>query len=48
MASDHDEHDGPIHQAPWVVPLTVGICFAFVFLMVAVRLFVGADFGSPM
>ncbi len=48
MADGHDEHDGPIHQAPWVVPMTVGICLGVVALFMAVRFFFGADFGSPM
>lgn len=27
MADNHDEHEGPLHQAPWVPVVTVGICF---------------------
>lgn len=48
MAADHDEHDGPIHQAPWVVPLTVGVCLGFVLIMMALRYFVAADLGAAM
>ena len=43
MAGDHDDHDGPIHQAPWVGPTTVIICLSFVAVMMMVRFFVGAD-----
>lgn len=46
MASDHDEHDGPIHQASWVPGLTVAICLGWVAIMVAVRIFFGADLGT--
>lgn len=46
MAGDHE--DGPIHQAPWVVPVTVGICFAFVLVVMLIRFFVGADLGAMM
>jgi hypothetical protein len=48
MAADHDEHDGPIHQSTWVPGLTVGVCLAFVAIMVAVRIFAGADLGAPL
>lgn len=46
MAEDHE--DGPIHQAPWVVPLTVGVCLGFVLLLMLVRFFFAADLGSPV
>ncbi len=43
MAENHE--DGPIHQAPWVVPVTVGICLGFVMIMMLLRYFVAADVG---
>lgn len=43
MAGDHDDHDGPIHQAPWVVPTTIGICVAFVLVFMTARFMFGAD-----
>lgn len=46
MASDHD--DGPIHQAPWVVPVTVGICLGVVLVLMLIRYFFGADLGAPV
>lgn len=27
MADNHDEHEGPLHQAPWVPVVTVAVCF---------------------
>lgn len=45
MAGNHDE-EGPIHQAPWVVPVTVGACFAFALVVLLLRYFVGADLGT--
>lgn len=33
-ATEHDEeHDEPLHQAPWVFFATVGTCFGFLTLM---------------
>ena len=42
MAGDHE--DGPIHQAPWVVPATIAICLGFVVMMFLIRFYLGADF----
>lgn len=42
MAGNHDEHEGPIHQATWVPALTVGICMAFVAIIVVVKALWGA------
>lgn len=47
-AADHDEHDGPIHQATWVPGLTVAICLGWVAIMVLIRIFLAADLGSPV
>ncbi|MFP4598246.1 MAG: hypothetical protein ACLFVJ_08340 [Persicimonas sp.] len=33
MAEKHDEHEGPIHQAPWVAYLTVAVCYAVLALI---------------
>ncbi len=33
MAENHDEHEGPIHQAPWVAYLTVIVCYAVLALI---------------
>ncbi len=43
MAGAHDDHDGPIHQAPWVAPTTVIICLSFVMVFMLARFLVGAD-----
>ncbi len=47
MAGDHDG-DGPIHQAPWVVPVTIAACFAVPFVVMMVRFFFGAELGGGM
>lgn len=44
MAEDHE--DGPIHQAPWVVPTTIAIVLGFVLVMMLLRYFVGAGLGT--
>ena len=31
-----DEHDGPIHQAPWVMWMTLAVCFGFAALVLGV------------
>lgn len=41
MASNHEEHEGPIHQAPWVPWVTVGVCLGFVGIIVIVKLLFG-------
>ena len=33
MAENHDEQEGPIHQAPWVFFVTVGVCYAVLTLI---------------
>lgn len=42
MAGNHEEHDGPIHQAPWVPGLTIAVCLGFVAIVVTVKYFFGA------
>lgn len=37
MADNHDEHDGPIHQAFWVFPLTLFACYAFLVLVMGAK-----------
>lgn len=32
----HDEHEGPIHQAPWVMWVTLAICFGVCALILGV------------
>lgn len=39
MADNHDEQDGPIHQAPWVFFLTVGVCYAVLMLIMFAKFF---------
>ena len=46
MSSEHD--DGPIHQAPWVVPVTVAMCLGFVLLMMLIRFFFAAELGASI
>lgn len=41
MGADHDEHDGPIHQSPWVFYATVGVCFAFAGLIIGIKYLTG-------
>ena len=42
MAGNHDEHDGPIHQATWVPGMTVAICLGFVAIIATVKILFGA------
>ncbi|MFU8806033.1 MAG: hypothetical protein ACNA8W_19635 [Bradymonadaceae bacterium] len=42
MAGSHDEHEGPIHQAPWVFWITIAICFAFPAVILTVKYFTGS------
>lgn len=47
MADNHEEHEGPIHQAPWVFYLTVAICYAVVTLIMGAKYAVGdVEFGE--
>lgn len=41
MAQQHDDHEGPIHQAPWVPWVTMGASFLFFAIIVLVRLSCG-------
>ena len=39
MSEQHDaEHDGPIHQAPWVPYVTVGSCILFAIIVSIAKL----------
>ena len=35
----HDDHEGPIHQAGWVMWMTLAICFSVCFLILGVGYF---------
>lgn len=37
MSDNHEEHDGPIHQAVWVFPLTLFACYAFLVLVMGAK-----------
>jgi hypothetical protein len=34
---EHGEHEGPIHQAVWVFPLTVIVCYLFLVLVMGAK-----------
>jgi len=39
MGGGHDDHgDAPIHQAPWVMWITLFICFTAVFALLALKI----------
>ena len=40
-----EEHDEPLHQAPWVFFATVGTCFGFLTLVLFAKMMTG---GVPM
>ena len=37
MADKHEEHEGPIHQAPWVFYLTVAVCYGVLALIMLAK-----------
>lgn len=37
MSNHPEEHDGPIHQAVWVFPLTLFACYAFLVLVMGAK-----------
>ena len=47
MSDNHDEHDGPIHQAGWVFYLTVAVCYAVLGVIMLAKFAVdGVEFGD--
>jgi hypothetical protein len=42
MAGNSEEQEGPIHQAPWVFFVTVGVCYAVLMLIMFAK-FMASD-----